>query len=439
MLKRDIYRTLLEWKNEERRQPLLLRGARQIGKTYLIEQFGKNEFENFVDINFERRPELKDIFTSFDPVELIKKIKFITGKEIKAGRTLLFFDEVQSCPKAIVSLRYFYEEMPDLHVIAAGSLLEFALTRANISIPVGRIQYLFMYPLSFKEFMFALGNEPLYEYLYNSPAVPNIDPVIHNMLIQNVRDYYLLGGMPKVVDEYIRSGDVIKCEKIQSSILDTYSDDFKKYAPEEDIMHLKTVFHSIPSMVGRKYVYSKVDPEKRSADLKRAVQLLEMAGVVTRVKRTSASAMPLEAGVKHSYFKLLFLDIGLLHSISGLYPKTMMVSDLNTIYMGGVSEQFVGQELLAYGDPFHRDSLYYWLRESRNSSAEIDYLIQRGGNVYPIEVKSGSTGRMKSMALFMEQFKSEKGFKVSQSPYLEGKITEIPFYLIEKLFLEPSD
>ncbi|MFO7810465.1 MAG: AAA family ATPase [Candidatus Delongbacteria bacterium] len=439
MLKRDIYRTLLEWKNEERRQPLLLRGARQIGKTYLIEQLGKNEFENFVVLNFEKNPEYEKFFTSLDPKEMIEKIVFTTREKIKTGKTLLFIDEIQNCPRAIVALRYFYEEMPELHVIAAGSLLEFALSRAKINIPVGRIQYLFMYPLSFKEFLLALGYDSLHDYLYSGHKIEKIDEVIHDKLIELVRKYYLLGGMPKVVDEYVKSGDVNKCEKIQRSILDTYSDDFKKYAPEEDIMHLKTVFHSIPSMVGRKYVYSKVDPETRSADLKRAVQLLEMAGVVTRVKRTSASAMPLEAGVKHSYFKLLFLDIGLLHSISGLYPKTMMVSDLNTVYMGGVSEQFVGQELLAYEDPFHRDSLYYWLRESRNSSAEIDYLIQRGGNVYPIEVKSGSTGRLKSMALFMDQFKSKKGYKVSQAPYSEGKITEIPFYMIEKLFSEPSD
>jgi len=433
MLKRDIYKTLLEWKNEERRQPLLLRGARQIGKTYLIEQFGKNEFENFVILNLEKNIEYEKFFTSLDPKDMIEKIAFTTRQNITPGKTLLFIDEIQNCPRAIVALRYFYEEMPDLHVIAAGSLLEFALNRAKISIPVGRIQYLFMYPLSFKEFLQALGYDALHDHLYGKNAIEKIDEVVHDKLIELVRKYYLLGGMPKVVDEYIRSGDVSKCEKIQRSILDTYSDDFKKYAPEEDIMHLKTVFHSVPSMVGRKYVFSKVDPDTRSADLKKAVNLLEMAGVITRVKRTSASAIPLEAGVKHSYFKLIFLDIGLLHSISGLYPKTMMASDLNTVYMGAVSEQFVGQELLAYNDPYHRESLYYWLRESKNSSAEIDYLIQRGGNIYPSEVKSGSTGRLKSMALFMDQFKSEKGYKVSQAPYSESKITEIPFYLIEKL------
>lgn len=433
MIKRDIYNTLLEWKNEERRKPLLLRGARQIGKTYLIEQFGKGEFDNVVILNLEKNLEYENFFTSLDPKEMIEKIIFTTGKKIKAGKTLLFIDEIQNCPRAIVALRYFYEEMPDLHVIAAGSLLEFALNRAKISIPVGRIQYLFMYPLSFKEFLLALGYDALHDHLYGKNDFEKIDEVVHDKLIELVRKYYLLGGMPEVVAEYVKTGDVMKCEKIQRSILDTYVDDFGKYAPDEDVEHLKTVFHSIPSMIGRKYVYSKVDSETRSANLKNAVKLLETAGVVTRIKRTSASAIPLEAGVKSSYFKLLFLDIGLLHSISGLYPKTMMVSDLNTVYMGGVSEQFVGQELLAYNDPYHRESLYYWLRESKNSSAEIDYLIQRGGNIYPIEVKSGSTGRLKSMALFMEQFKSEKGYKISQAPYSEGKITEVPFYLIEKL------
>lgn len=433
MLKRDIYRTLLEWKIEEGRKPLLLRGARQIGKTYLIEQFGKNEFDNIVILNLEKNLEYEKFFTSLDPKEMIEKIIFTTREKINPGKTLLFIDEIQNCPRAIVALRYFYEEMPELHVIAAGSLLEFALTRSKISIPVGRIQYLFMYPLSFKEFLLALGYDALHDHMYSKKEVEKIDEVIHDKLIELVRKYYLLGGMPKVVVEYIRTGDVSKCERIQRSILDTYCDDFGKYAPEEDVEHLKTVFHSISSMIGRKYVYSKVDPETRSANLKNAVKLLETAGVVTRVKRTSAANIPLEAGVKDSYFKLIFLDIGLLHSISGLYPKTMMARDLNSVYIGAVSEQFVGQELLAYNDPYHRESLYYWIRESRNSSAEVDYLIQRGGNIYPIEVKSGSTGRLKSMALFMDQFKSEKGYKISQAPYTEDKITEIPFYLISKL------
>lgn len=433
MLKRDIYKTLLEWKNEERRKPILLRGARQTGKTYIVEQFGKNEFENIVVLNLEKDTECDKMFSNLDPKNVVEKIEFYTLERIIPGKTLLFIDEIQYIPRAILALRYFYEEMPKLHVIGAGSLLEFALIKGKISVPVGRIQYLYLYPLSFKEFLFALGHESLYEHLYGKEIV-KVDEMIHNMLIELVRKYYLLGGMPKVVDEYITSGQVSRCQNIQQSILDTYTDDFGKYASDNLHGCLKTVFLSVPSMIGRKYVYSKVDPDVKAAKLKEAVDMLVTAGVITKVKRTSASAIPLEAGVKNKYYKLIFLDIGLLHSISGLYPKTMMASDLNTVYMGGVSEQFVGQELLAYNDPFHRDSLYYWIRESRNSSAEIDYLIQRRGNIYPIEVKSGSIGRMKSMALFMEQFKSEKGYKVSQAECgVQGKIESVPFYLISKL------
>lgn len=432
MLKRDIYTNLLEWKDEEGRKPLLLRGARQTGKTYIVEQFGKNEFENIVVLNLEKDTECEKMFSNLDPKIVVEKIEFYTLQKVIPGKTLLFIDEIQYIPRAILALRYFYEEMPELHVIGAGSLLEFALIKSKISVPVGRIQYLYLYPLSFKEFLFALGHESLYDHLYGKETV-KVDEMIHNMLIDLVRKYYLLGGMPKVVDEYITSGQVSKCQAIQRSILDTYTDDFGKYGSDNLHGCLKTVFLSVPSMIGRKYVYSKVDPDVKAAKLKEAVDMLVTAGVITKVKRTSASAIPLEAGVKNKYFKLLFLDIGLLHAISGLYKDTLMISDMNAIYMGAVSEQFVGQELLAYNDPFHRTGLYYWLRESRNSSAEIDYLIQRGGNVYPIEVKSGSVGRMKSMAIFMEQFKSEKGYKVSQAPYSEGRITEIPFYLISKL------
>lgn len=437
MLKRNIYQTLLSWKKDKSRRPLLLRGARQVGKTFIINIFGENEFDSFVMLNFERNPEYKDIFTTNDPFEIIEKIVLFTGKRIERGKTLVFFDEIQECPSAIMSLRYFYEEMPDLYIIGAGSLLEFSLKAENFRMPVGRVQYLYMYPISFGEFLDAVGEDTLNEYILHFQNIIQLPESLHKKLIEYVRKYFILGGMPAVVNEYIQSRDILKCQTIQHLLIETYIDDFPKYARQSKFKYLKKVFTISSSMVGQKFVYAKVDSSVKSRELKEALELLETAGILYRVKRTSGAGLPLEVGVKESFFKIVFLDIGLMHAINGIYSETIKENDLTAIYKGAVAEQFFGQELITLQNNHLKPRLYYWARESKNSSAEIDYIIEKENKIVPIEIKSGPTGRMKSLKMFLEIYGIENGVKISQAMYgIEKNIISLPFYAIKSLLVD---
>lgn len=428
-MKRQIYNTLKLWKDDSSRRPLLMRGARQVGKTYIIEQFGKNEFKNIVTINFERNPKYKEVFDDLDPIKIVQKISLISGKEISNGKTLLFFDEIQECPKAISALRYFFEEMNELHIIAAGSLLEFALKETNFKMPVGRVQYIFLKPLNFIEFLEAIDETNLVEYISNFNNIVNIPKVVHDRLNVLIRDYFILGGMPAVLNEYIKSKNIHSCQKIQRSIIDTYTDDFAKYANKSRFPILRKVFNSASAMIGQKFVYSHVDNTIKSAKLKEAVEMLETAGVLIRVKRSNGDGLPLEANVKDNFFKLIFLDIGLLHNVANVYEDTILSNELASVFRGAVAEQFVGQELAAYQDYYRNTTLYYWAREARNSSAEIDYLMEHNGEIIPIEVKSGKTGTLKSLMIYIHKYHSTKALKISQNPYEKtNAIISIPFY-----------
>lgn len=434
-MKRDIYSALVSWKAAKNRQPLLIRGARQTGKTFIINEFGKTEYKSLITLNFERNPEYKDIFITLDPQEILERISLYTGKKTEPGKTLLFLDEIQECPKAITSLRYFYEEMPQIHLIAAGSLLEFTLSSENFRMPVGRIQYLFLFPLSFGEFLTAIGESELRTFVSDWSKLEKITENLHLKLIEYVRKYFIIGGMPAVVQEYISTRNIFDCQKIQRSILDTYSDDFAKYARKSKHQYLKKVFNAVPGMVGQKFVYTQVDREIKSRDLKEALELLETAGVISRIRQVNGVGLPLAASVNEAYFKVIFLDVGLLHAISGIYAETAMEKDLSAIFKGAVAEQFAGQELIAYQNPFTKPTLFYWGRQAKNSTAEIDYLLEWDAQIIPIEVKSGSTGRMKSLHFFIEYYHSKKAVKISQAPFLAGNpIVSLPFYAIESFF-----
>src|SRR5665648_305360 len=241
--------------------------------------------------------------------------------------------------------------------------------------------------------------------------------------------------MPAVVQEYIATRNILDCQRIQRSILDTYTDDFAKYARKSKHQYLKKIFNSVPGMVGQKFVYSQVDREIKSRELKEALELLETAGVVSRVRQTCGAGLPLAASINETYFKVLFLDVGLLHAISGIYADTAKEKDLTAIFKGAVAEQFAGQELISHQNPFTKPTLYYWGRQAKNSTAEIDYLIELDAQIVPIEIKSGSTGRMKSLHLFIENYHTTRAFKISQAPFLAGKpIISLPFYAIESYF-----
>lgn len=431
MIKRKIYTALLEWKQDKSRRPLIIRGARQIGKTYTITEFGKNEYESIVTLNFERNPEYNEIFSSFDPKEIIEKITLFTHKKVAIGKTLLFLDEIQECPRAIVALRYFYEEMQELNIIAAGSLLEFTMQSENFSIPVGRIQYLYMYPISFSEFLFAMKEDVLLNYLKDRKNLFELPNALHEKLIGYVRKYFFVGGMPAVVKKYLESQDIVACQKIQKSIIDTYIEDFSKYAKKSKHALLAKIFTKSTSLIGKKFVYSNIDDSIKSREIKVAFDLLEMAGVVRKIKRTSAAGIPLEISAKDDYFKVLFLDIGLVYAINNLYSESVAAKNITDIFRGIAAEQFVGQELLAYRSPYNKPGLYYWGRDARNSTAEVDYLFEKDNKVIPIEVKSGSTGRMRSLHMVIDQY-GLNGVKISQDIFRDDKpISSIPFYLVE--------
>ena len=331
-MKRDIYKVLCEWQKNISRRPLLIRGARQVGKTYIINKFGENEFDSIVSLNFEKNPEFKEIFSSLDPQDIIEKITLFTGKRIEHGKTLLFLDEIQECVSAITAMRYFYEEMPLLHVIGAGSLLEFTLESENIRMPVGRIQYLYLYPLTFGEFLEALGKIELRKYIMDKKRLESIPETLDSKLNEYLRKFFILGGMPAIIQEYCETRDIIICQRIQRSIIDTYLDDFGKYARKSKHQYLYKLFNAVPKMVGQKFFYSHVDNTIKSRELKEALELLEMAGIMRKIKKVSGAGIPLEASAKENHFKMLFMDVGLLHAINGIYTDTAKAKDFTCLF-----------------------------------------------------------------------------------------------------------
>lgn len=436
-MKRTVYSTLLKWKESSTRKPLLIRGARQVGKSYIINELCKNEFTSFIILNLERNPEYKAIFANYNPLEIIERIVLFTGKKVEKGKTLIFIDEIQESPEAIMSFRYFYEEMPEQHIIGAGSLLEFSLQQKEFKMPVGRVQYLYMYPLSFSEFLVSLKQKPLNDYITQNRNLSEIPIELHLKLIEYVRKYFIIGGMPEVVKAYISNKNISACQQIQYNIIETYQDDFGKYARKSQFKYIKRVFSSIPAMVGNKVVFSNIDSAVKSRDLIEAIELLETAGIIYKVKRTNGSGLPLEATAKENYFKPIFLDIGLMHAVNGIYSETIKEKDLTAIYKGAVAEQFVGQELLALSNNMIKSKLYYWVREAKSSSAEIDFLIVKNNKLVPIEVKSGKRGTLKSLLLYLETYKVDQGVKISQATYKkESDLRSLPFYALGSFLRE---
>lgn len=435
-MERFIEKQLFSWKNQQTRRPLLIRGARQIGKSYSVRKFGNEYFTNYVEIDFEFSPQLIDCFNDLDPHKICEKLSILTGVEIIEGETLLFLDEIQRSPNAIKALRYFFEKMPNLHIIGAGSLLEFTLESEMLEIPVGRIQYIYMKPFSFYEFCIALNENKLVKHLQENIEEVMPSP-IHDRLNELIKKYSIIGGMPAVIEEYITTGDMIQCQRIQTSIVQTYRDDFGKYANKVKHKYLDKIFNYVSKSVGSKIKYSNIDKEIQSRELKEAFDLLEKAGILTRVKATSGDGLPLEAGVKERHFKSIFLDIGLMQNLCGYSGEIIQAEDILSVHRGAVAEQFVGQELLANMDPYQRPSLYYWIREAKSSNAEVDYLIQQGSTVVPIEVKSGTKGKLKSLNLFINQYGSSNAYVFSQREFYQDKeVRFYPFYSIGSLFFK---
>ncbi len=431
---RDIENELILWKTQKEHYPLIIRGARQVGKSYLVETFGKAHFQNNVVVNLEFQPQLKNCFKSLDPSEIINKLQLLLGVQIREDNTLLFLDEIQECPQAIMALRYFKEKMPKLAVIAAGSLLEFVMRNPDFKMPVGRVQFLYLEPMSFSEYLDATGNQNLKKFLTDVKLTDSIDDVIHKKLLELLRIYIIVGGMPAVLNEYLSSKDLMNCQRIQTALLQTYRSDFGKYAKISQHKYLQKVFDTAPLMVGQRIKYSNIDPDTRSRDLKNALSLLTLAGIVRPIYLTKASGLPLGAQINEQKFKLNFLDVGLMQNSCGLQGRLSIEEDFMQINAGSVAEQFVGQELTAYSDRHQQVNLYFWAREKKGSMAEVDYVINIGSDIFPVEVKSGKEGRLKSLRMFIEEKKSKLGIRLSQDrlSYYD-KILSIPLYMVEQI------
>jgi uncharacterized protein len=433
-MKREIEWVLKKWKEDYGRLPLILRGARQVGKSFIIEKFGRENFESIITCNFEFRPDLIDCFDSFDPKTICLKLEIAFKTRIIPNKTLLFFDEIQNCPKAITALRYFKEMMPDLHVIAAGSLLEFVLHEETFSFPVGRVQFLYLRPLSFCEYLMSRGQERLLETLKEFSLEKTLDTFVHKQFLEELRLYFLIGGMPAVVRRYQDTNSLTECNLILHGLLDTYRADFPKYASKAQYKYLQSFFEKAPSLIAQHFKYTHIDPEKRSKDLKIALEQLGWSGLIHKVLSTSASGIPLHAQTKEGRFKLLFLDGGLVNCANKLDLATAWQTDLLQINAGQLAEQFVGQELLAYADPHINEGLYYWERDKKGAQAEVDYVVQMGDQILPIEVKSGATGSLKSLKQFLLEKKAPFGIRLSEHPLsFHDGVLSVPLYMIREL------
>lgn len=425
-MKRMVDEQLSAWKASSRRKPLIVRGARQVGKTWTIERFGAREFEGTVKIDFEKRPDLIPLFKAdLSPGKLIEFLEVAVGLKIKPGKTLLFFDEVQACPRSVMALRYFCEELPDLHVIAAGSLLEFAL--GEISVPVGRVSYLHMYPMTFREYLVATGNEPAAEAVSQPPTV--LAEPVHRMLLEALKRYLFVGGLPACVATVAGGGTLLDAFAVQDDLLNAYRDDFAKYGGRSDRTCLDAVLMQVARQVGQQIHYTRLGDGHSGQTNRKAFDLLCMARILHKIPSANPVGLPLGASANAKCFKAAVLDVGLMQRLCGLpVDRELQHRDLLDIYRGQLAEQFVAQELLVT----HERELFYWSREARGSQAEVDFLAVQDGRIHPVEVKSGTGGQLRSLHLALQTYPDcGEGLVLYSGPYgerPEQRLRFIPLY-----------
>lgn len=427
-MEREIIKKLRKWKESKNRKPLIIHGARQVGKTYIIKQFGKENYENLIYVNFEMNQELSSqISESIDAQYIINKLELFYEEKIIPGKTLIFFDEIQANERALTSLKYFYEEAPEYHVIAAGSLVGIAINRKNYSFPVGKVQMINMYPLSFKEFLIAVGRENLIEEIQKHfQDNSRMDKDIHELCLKLYRTYLIVGGMPEVVQTYLDEQKVIAAIDVQAEILQSYERDMTKYADNRLSNKILASFDSIPVQLAKdnkKFQYKVVSKGGSSSIFGEAITWLKNSGIVTQVYKANAK-MPLEMHKDLSAFKLYMSDVGLfvnkarypLYQIDLSEPPTM-------ISMGPLTEHYVANELRANGY-----EIYYWESDGR---AELDFMIQKDINIVPIEVKTSTHTKSRSLDLFMKTYNTQYAIRVSEKNFgFENNIKSVPLYAV---------
>ncbi len=422
-MKRRLYNYLVSWKDRYNRKPLIVRGARQVGKTYLIRQFGEEQFAHYLEINFDESPQKAEIFESGDIKQVLEYLSLESGVPIVPGRTLIFLDEIQRVPWLFAKLRYFYEKVPDIHIIAAGSLLDIILAEHEFAMPVGRVEYLFMGPMDFPEFLESINQREILNFIRKWEPSNQIPLSIHEKLVELTRTYTAIGGMPSAVDAYIKTGSFQQVEMEQTSIIQTCRDDFSKYGKKIDAGLLRLTLEKIPQLIGRKVKYVEIDRDKRAAEVSSSIKMLQMARLLYCVHHSAGNSPPLSSEKKEKDFKPLFLDVGLMMSslnmnITGLLNKGLIAAN-----NGVIAEQFIGQHLLYSGEPYKEPQLFYWNREKRGAAAEIDYLIQTDSGIIPVEVKAGVTGTLKSLHVFIQEKSTTQALRFNLAPPSNTNLT----------------
>jgi predicted AAA+ superfamily ATPase len=430
-LKRSIDDVFATWSKQEDHKPILLRGARQVGKSSSVRHLAE-QFDNFIEVNFEKEKEVHSIFSSdLLPQKICHKLSVHYRTPIHPGKTLLFLDEIQACPNAISSLRFFYEDYPELHVIAAGSLLEFALETLP-SFGVGRIKSLFMYPFSFSEFMTACGEARLWEEICEaSPENPLYD-LFHNKALEYLKQFLIIGGMPAAVAAYVQQFDILACQEVLDDLINSLKSDFTKYSQRVPETRIAAVFESVVRQVGGKFTYAKIGQEYNFRQLKESLELLQKSGLVIPVIHSAASGIPLGAQVNPKKQKMLLLDTGILQRLLGLPLSSILLNnDFSMVNKGYIAELFAGLELLKAYPSNWNPQLYYWQREKPSSHAEVDYVVQKNEDIIPIEVKSGATGAMQSLHLFLKEKNAAYGIRTSLENFTQyNAVKVIPLYAI---------
>lgn len=427
---RIAFEKLYKWKNSKRRKPLIIEGARQVGKTWLMKEFGKQAYSDTVYINFDSNTRMADLFAvDLDTDRLILGLELYAGRKIDSDNTLLIFDEVQEVPKALASLKYFYENAPQYHIVCAGSLLGIALHQGT-SFPVGKVDFLKLYPLSFSEFLMATGNERFAKLLKKQDfeMITNFKQTY----IDALKQYYFVGGMPEAVQSFVESKDFNEVRTIQKRILAAYEQDFSKHAPNEIVPKIRMLWNSIPSQLARenkKFIYGLVREGSRAREYETAIMWLSDCGLVHKVSRVNAAGIPLKAYEDLKAFKLFIVDVGLLGCMTGLHQRTLLDGDdLFIEFKGALTEQYVCQQLKTIEDL----GVYYYTND--RGSCEIDFVIDTGEQIIPIEVKAETNLRAKSLKTYRERFEPELSVRTSMADYKkEDWLLNLPLYAIEQI------
>ena len=424
---------LYKWKNSKRRKPLIIEGARQVGKTWLMKEFGKQAYADTVYINFDSNSRMADLFSSdLDTDRLILGLELYAGRKINPENTLLIFDEVQEVPRALASLKYFYENAPQYHIVCAGSLLGIALHQGT-SFPVGKVDFLKLYPLSFSEFLMATGNERFAELLKKQDY--EMITSFKQTYIDALKHYYFVGGMPEAVQSFAESKDFNEVRAIQKRILAAYEQDFSKHAPNEIVPKIRMLWNSIPSQLARenkKFIYGLVREGGRAREYETAIMWLSDCGLVHKVSRVNAAGIPLKAYEDLKAFKLFIVDVGLLGCMTGLRQRTLLDGDdLFVEFKGALTEQYVCQQLKTIEDL----GVYYYTND--RGSCEIDFVVDTGEQIVPIEVKAETNLRAKSLKTYRERFEPELSVRTSMADYKkEDWLLNLPLYAIENIVAE---